>query len=216
MDEQAIIALSIEGTKFLLRGSKEILAGLVALIRYSSDKLIPARKCRDFLLSTTNVRFLSMDDANIERFKMVAKPYGLSFLHIHDSNGDGLSTVMEGVEAANPTTGRTAENQGVPSKKNLQFSERTQEEWEDVTASIDRSFEEMVEEKRQRKLELYNQDDPLLGKAGAAKTVQTKPSVKQALDRKQEIVKSIKQERVKSALEKQAAVRGTVQRTIQR
>ena len=74
----------------------------------------------------------------------------------------------------------------------------------------------MVEEKRQRKLELYNQDDPLLGKAGAAKTVQTKPSVKQALDRKQEIVKSIKQERVKSALEKQAAVRGTVQRTIQR
>lgn len=258
----------------------------MALIRYSSDKLIPARKCRDFLLSTTNVRFLSMDDANIERFKMVAKPYGLSFLHIHDSNGDGLSTVMvrgedaaiinrlirrnglaivtdvtqeeieadperaaevnepisevvvdkdgvrvqdamkesrssaqemmEGVEAANPTTGRTAENQGVPSMKNLQFSERTQEEWEDVTASIDRSFEEMVEEKRQRKLELYNQDDPLLGKAGAAKTVQTKPSVKQALDRKQEIVKSIKQERVKSALEKQAAVRGTVQRTIQR
>ena len=73
----------------------------MALIRYSSDKLIPARKCRDFLLSTTNVRFLSMDDANIERFKMVAKPYGLSFLHIHDSNGDGLSTVMvRGEDAA--------------------------------------------------------------------------------------------------------------------
>lgn len=48
MDEQAIIALSIEGTKFLLRGSKELLAALVAAIKFSSNKLIPARKCRDF------------------------------------------------------------------------------------------------------------------------------------------------------------------------
>ena len=195
MDEQAIIALSIEGTKFLLRGSKEILAGLVALIRYSSDKLIPARKCRDFLLSTTNVRFLSMDDANIERFKMVAKPYGLSFLHIHDSNGDGLSTVMvRGEDAA--IINRLIRRNGLAIVTDV-----TQEE---------------IEADPERAAELYNQDDPLLGKAGAAKTVQTKPSVKQALDRKQEIVKSIKQERVKSALEKQAAVRGTVQRTIQR
>lgn len=69
MDEQAIITLSIEGTKLLLRGSKEVLAALVAAIRYSADKMIPARKCRDFLTSTSEVRFISMSDEAIETFK---------------------------------------------------------------------------------------------------------------------------------------------------
>lgn len=101
MDEQAIITLSIEGTKLLLRGSKEVLAALVAAIRYSADKMIPARKCRDFLTSTSEVRFISMDDAAIETFKKAARPYGLRYLHLHDSNGDGLSTLMvRGEDAA--------------------------------------------------------------------------------------------------------------------
>ena len=101
MDEQAIITLSIEGTKLLLRGSKEVLAALVAAIRYSADKMIPARKCRDFLTSTSEVRFISMSDKAIETFKKVARPYGLRYLHLHDSNGDGLSTLMvRGEDAA--------------------------------------------------------------------------------------------------------------------
>ena len=81
MDEQAIITLSIEGTKLLLRGSKEVLAALVAAIRYSADKMIPARKCRDFLTSTSEVRFISMSDEAIETFKKAARPYGLRYLH---------------------------------------------------------------------------------------------------------------------------------------
>ena len=101
MDEQAIITLSIEGTKLLLRGSKEVLAALVAAIRYSADKMIPARKCRDFLTSTSEVRFISMSDKAIETFKKAARPYGLRYLHLHDSNGDGLSTLMvRGEDAA--------------------------------------------------------------------------------------------------------------------
>ena len=101
MDEQAIITLSIEGTKLLLRGSKEVLAALVAAIRYSADKMIPARKCRDFLTSTSEVRFISMSDEAIETFKKAARPYGLRYLHLHDSNGDGLSTLMvRGEDAA--------------------------------------------------------------------------------------------------------------------
>ena len=72
MDEQAIITLSIEGTKLLLRGSKEVLAALVAAIRYSADKMIPARKCRDFLTSTSEVRFISMSDEAIEKTSEVA------------------------------------------------------------------------------------------------------------------------------------------------
>lgn len=48
MDEQAIITLSIEGTKLLLRGSKEVLAALVAAIRYSADKMNPGAKMPGF------------------------------------------------------------------------------------------------------------------------------------------------------------------------
>lgn len=263
---------------------------MVALIKYSSDKMIPARKCRDFLLSTNNVRFLSMNDENIEKFKAAARPYGLKFLHIHDSNGDGLSTIMvrgedaaiinrliqrnqldvmtdvtqeeieadperaaeinepipevvvdrdgvrvqdavqdsrasaqemvSGVEAANPANGRAAEGQSRPSVPGLQYTERTpaeaEELWNDVSASIDKSFEEMVEEKRQRKLELYNQDDPLLSKTGAPRKVQTKTSVQKELNKKKDVVKSMKQQRVKAALEKQQTVKKAVQKTVQR
>lgn len=84
-----------------LRGSKEVLAAHVAAIRYSADKMIPARKCRDFLTSTSEVRFISMSDEAIETFKKAARPYGLRYLHLHDSNGDGLSTLMvRGEDAA--------------------------------------------------------------------------------------------------------------------
>ena len=42
-----------------------------------------------------------MRDDSIERFKEAAKPYGLDFIHIHDGNGDGMSTVMvRGEDAA--------------------------------------------------------------------------------------------------------------------
>lgn len=282
--------LSIEGTKLFLRGSKKVLAGLVALIRYSSDKLIPARKCRDFLLSTSNVRFMSMSDENIEKFKVAARPYGLKYLHIHDSNGDGMSTLMvrgedaaiinrliernnldilsdvtheeiqadltratevngpipeivvdrdgvrvqdtvqasrtsaqeliDRVEEANPVNGRMVERQDRPSENSLQPSAPTSVDtdtlWNDVSASIDNDFEVIVKEKRNRKLELYNQEDPLLQKAGTPKRSQPKPSVRKGLERKKDTVRSMKQERVKAALEKQQTARQTMKKSIQR
>ena len=91
-----------------------------------------------------------------------------------------------------------------------------EELWNDVSASIDKSFEEMVEEKRQRKLELYNQDDPLLSKTGAPRKVQTKTSVQKELNKKKDVVRSMKQQRVKAALEKQQTVKKAVQKTMQR
>ena len=42
-----------------------------------------------------------MSDEAIETFKKAARPYGLRYLHLHDSNGDGLSTLMvRGEDAA--------------------------------------------------------------------------------------------------------------------
>lgn len=42
-----------------------------------------------------------MSDEAIEAFKKAARPYGLRYLHLHDSNGDGLSTLMvRGEDAA--------------------------------------------------------------------------------------------------------------------
>ena len=42
-----------------------------------------------------------MSDKAIETFKKAARPYGLRYLHLHDSNGDGLSTLMvRGEDAA--------------------------------------------------------------------------------------------------------------------
>lgn len=52
-------------------------------------------------MSTSEVRFISMSDEAIETFKKAARPYGLRYLHLHDSNGDGLSTLMvRGEDAA--------------------------------------------------------------------------------------------------------------------
>ena len=42
-----------------------------------------------------------MSDEAIETFKKAVRPYGLRYLHLHDSNGDGLSTLMvRGEDAA--------------------------------------------------------------------------------------------------------------------
>ena len=42
-----------------------------------------------------------MSDEAIETFQKAARPYGLRYLHLHDSNGDGLSTLMvRGEDAA--------------------------------------------------------------------------------------------------------------------
>ena len=195
------------------------------------------------------MRFLSMRDDSIERFKEAAKPYGLDFIHIHDGNGDGMSTVMvrgedaaiinrlirrnnldvltdvtqdvvKGVEAGNPANGQTAERQSRPSGIALQHTERTPAEadamWADVNASIEKDFADRVEAQRQRRLELYNQDDPLLNQNGAPKKVQTRTSVKKELAEKKKIVQSMKKDRVKAALEKQTPAKMPVQRMRQK
>lgn len=231
-----------------------------------------------------------MRDDSIERFKEAAKPYGLDFIHIHDGNGDGMSTVMvrgedaaiinrlirrnnldvltdvtqdeialdparaaevnepipevivdkdgvrvqdavrdsrssaqdmvKGAEAGNPANGQTAERQGRPSGIALQHTERMPAEadalWADVNASIEKDFADRVEAQRQRRLELYNQDDPLLNQNSAPKKVQTRTSVKKELAEKKKIVQSMKKDRVKAALEKQTPAKMPVQRMRQK
>ena len=88
--------------------------------------------------------------------------------------------------------------------------------WADVNASIEKDFADRVEAQRQRRLELYNQDDPLLNQNGAPKKVQTRTSVKKELAEKKKIVQSMKKDRVKAALEKQTPAKMPVQRMRQK
>lgn len=247
----------------MLRGSKEIIAAIIALIKYSENKFVPAKKCQEFLKNTSCARFLSMKDEDIERFKKAAKPYGLRFLHLQDSNGDGLSTVMvRGEDAAiinriidrlglnmlsdvsqkelevnpdkakeinepvpeivvgkdsirvedavsesrasaadlmngireektNPQMGRT-ETEKRPSESSLNYSgnrtrqnegtDRTNQnnvtvEWTENGAKPDPELTRMIEEKRNKKIKVLNQNDPPLNAPA-----KTKPSVRKQLE----------------------------------
>lgn len=233
-----------------------------------------------------------MNDENIQRFRIAAKPFGLKYLHIHDSDGDGLSTIMvRGEDAAvinrlierhklavltdvtqeeikenperaadvnepiaeidigkdgitveeaakasrvsaqslmpdaaeeNPTTGQTAEKDGRLSGRGLKPSERTPQErdalWNDVSASIEKDFEAVVEEKRQHRLSLYNQDDPLIGKSGGAgkESAAERPSMKKVLEQNKSDTRAAKQQRVAEAAKKLPPAKAAVRKIPQR
>ena len=106
-------------------------------------------------------------------------------VRVQDAVRDSRSSaqdMVKGAEAGNPANGQTAERQSRPSGIALQHTERTPAEadalWADVNASIEEDFADRVEAQRQRKLELYNQYDPLLNQNSAPKKVQTKTSVR--------------------------------------
>lgn len=271
MNEEMIIRLSIEGTTMVLRGAKEVLAALVAVLKYAAQHNIPSMKLKDFLSNTTNARFLSVKNEDAELFKSKAKNFGLRYIHLKDTDQDGASTLMlrgedaaiinrilesngikaigdltnediaqnpsraaevneqvvdvtigkegvtvrdvaeqakEGVgplihavdagDRANPTRART--DQSAPSVPSLKVSgtpEEAEKQWNDVTASIEQDFSNMVAEAQKHRFELYDQTDPLLSSEGTAGTkqalpIQPKPSMRKNIAHKTELSKQQK------------------------
>lgn len=137
---------------------------------------------------------------------------------VRDSRSSAQDMV-KGAEAGNPANGQTAERQSRPSGIALQHTERTPAEadamWADVNASIEKDFADRVEAQRQRRLELYNQDDPLLNQNSAPKGAD-QDLCKKGTGRKEGNCSEHEEGQVKAALEKQTPAKMPVQRMRQK